>query len=69
MISSSDMPSLYTSSAALSRFLFCERVSPRLFRFVDGPTCIGPGTGCASGSGFCVQSSMVVSPHPWALVS
>ena len=45
MILLSDMVSLYALSAALSQFLFCECVSPRLFHFVEGPTCIGPGTG------------------------
>ena len=69
MISSSDMASLYASSTALLWFLFCERVSPCLFHFVDGPTCVSPSTGCVSGSGFRVQSSMVISPHPRVLVS
>ena len=69
MILSSDMALLYALSAALSWFLFCEHVSPHLFCFVEGPMCVGPDTGCVSGLGVCVQSLMIVSPHPWALVS
>ena len=69
MILLSDMVSLYAFSAASLWFLCCEHVSPCLFRFVDGPTCVSPSTGCASGSGVHVQSSMVILPHPWALVS
>ena len=60
MILSSDMALLYALSAALSWFLFCEHVSPHLFCFVEGPTCVGPDTGCVSGLGVCVQSLMIV---------